>query len=98
MIPFYVMLAGIAIARAAGLAGIRSLDDWHVASRVGLAIMFVLTGTAHFTSTRRDLVRTVPPQLPAPEALQGRTPTRKIFENPTSLDPRPAFWTAHMIS
>jgi uncharacterized membrane protein len=68
MIPFYFMIAAIAIARAAGTLW-APLDDWHAATRAGLAAMFVLTGTAHFNRTRGDLVRMVPPALPNPELL-----------------------------
>lgn len=69
MIPFYVMLAAIALARLAGALGFPRLDDWHAATRAGLCVMFLLTGAAHFTATRGDLVRMVPPQLPNPGAL-----------------------------
>jgi uncharacterized membrane protein len=66
MIVFYVMVAGILAARAAGALGIGALADWAGATRAGLALMFVFTGLAHFTKTRDDLVRMVPPQLPRP--------------------------------
>ena len=69
MIPFYVMVAGIAAARVLGPIGWPALDDWRISVRVGLAIMFVFTGLAHFTRTRVDLVRMVPPQLPNPAML-----------------------------
>ena len=69
MIPFYVMLAGIALARVAGEVVGPPFDTWEGATRGGLALMFVFTGLAHFTRTRADLVRMVPPQLPRPEAL-----------------------------
>lgn len=69
MIAFYVMLAGILLARAAGYLGVPSLGDWHAATRVGMAVMFIFTGLAHFTRTREDLVRMVPPQLPTPHHL-----------------------------
>jgi uncharacterized membrane protein len=69
MIPFYMMNAAILIARALGALVWTALDDWKVATRLGLAVMFVFTGMAHFTSTRRDLIRMVPPQFPNPSAL-----------------------------
>src|SRR5437899_10285455 len=73
MIPLYVMLASIGVARAIGALGWTLLDDWHVATRVGLAVMFVFTGAAHFVGTRQDLVRMVPPQFPNPGALATLT-------------------------
>ena len=69
MIPLYVMIAAIAVARVVGAIGWRGLDDWQIATRVGLAVMFIFTGVAHFTGTRGDLVRMVPPRLPNPELL-----------------------------
>ena len=66
---FYIMVAGILGARTAGALGAPGLEDWSAATRVGLALMFVVTGIAHFTRTRRDLVRMVPPQLPRPGLL-----------------------------
>jgi uncharacterized membrane protein len=65
VIPLYVMTAGILIARAAGALW-PALDGWQAATRAGLALMFVFTGTAHFTRTRADLIAMVPPQIPLP--------------------------------
>jgi uncharacterized membrane protein len=73
MLVFYVMLAAIVAARIAGAAGVTALDSLPAATRAGLAVMFVFTGLAHFTKTRHDLVRMVPPQLPFPEALVAIT-------------------------
>jgi len=69
MIPLYVMLVAIASARAIGAFVWAPLNDWQAAVRVGLAVMFVFTGLAHFTSTRTDLIHMVPPQLPFPALL-----------------------------
>lgn len=69
MIPLYVMVTAIAIARAAGAIGWTPLDGWHAATRAGLCVMFLFTGIAHFTRTRSDLVRMVPRQLPNPALL-----------------------------
>jgi uncharacterized membrane protein len=63
------MLGGIIAARAAGALGVAAFDSWQVATRAGLALMFVFTGIAHFNRTRADLVRMVPPVLPNPELL-----------------------------
>jgi hypothetical protein len=62
VILFYVMIAGIAAARVVGAVGWQALDDWRIATRVGLAVMFIFTGAAHFTGTRADLVRMVLPR------------------------------------
>ncbi|WP_431933170.1 DoxX family protein [Micromonospora sp. RP3T] len=69
MAPLIALLAGTATARIAGLLGVDALDGWHPALRVGLALMFLLTGVAHFTSRRADLIAMVPPALPRPGLL-----------------------------
>ena len=70
MAPLIALLAGAALARLVGLAGVEALDGWWPALRVGLALMFVLTGLAHFGLGRRDaLIAMVPPRLPNPAVL-----------------------------
>jgi len=70
MLPFYVMLIGILVARGIGLAGWTVLDDWQSATRVGLSMMFFFTASAHFAPrTRGDLIGMVPPFLPMPGVL-----------------------------
>lgn len=79
MIVLYVMLAAITAARIAGLLGVDALDSWHSAVRAGLAVMFIFTGVAHFTKTRADLIRMVPPQLPAPGLLVTLTGIAEVL-------------------
>jgi len=70
MAPLVTLLAGTVLARLLGLLGVDFLDGWPPALRVGLALMFVLTGLAHFGLGRRaSLVAMVPPRLPRPELL-----------------------------
>ncbi|MET8835570.1 DoxX family membrane protein [Micromonospora sp. NPDC004540] len=69
MAPLIALFAGTAVARLAGLLGLAALDGWHPALRVGLALMFALTGSAHFLSRRADLIAMVPPGLPRPALL-----------------------------
>lgn len=69
MIVLAVLLLGIVIGRLAGAAGVARLDSWAAAVRLGLAVMLVFTATAHFTSTRHDLVRMVPDVVPYPMAV-----------------------------
>lgn len=45
-------------------------DTWPAALAAGLALMFILTGVAHFVpSMRRDMIAIVPPRLPRPALL-----------------------------
>jgi uncharacterized membrane protein len=58
------LLLGTAAARIAGWLGVDYVDGWPQAIAVGLALMFVMTGVAHFApGMRRDMIAIVPPGL-----------------------------------
>jgi uncharacterized membrane protein len=67
------LLLGSATARIVGWLGPDEwtyVDGWPQAIAVGLALMFVVTGVAHFVpDMRRDMVAIVPPALPMPSRL-----------------------------
>jgi uncharacterized membrane protein len=70
MAPLIALTGGWLVARLVGLLGVAALDGWQPALRIALALMFVLTGTAHFSRKRRgDLIRMVPPAFPRPDLL-----------------------------
>jgi uncharacterized membrane protein len=70
MAPLIVLITGSLLARLVGVLGVDALDGWQAALRVGLALMFLLTGVAHFSAKRRgDLIQMVPPALPRPDLL-----------------------------
>ncbi|MFU8852107.1 DoxX family membrane protein [Micromonospora sp. SL1-18] len=69
MAPLIALIAGTAAARSIGLLGVAAADGWHPALRVGLALMFAVTASAHFLSRRADLIAMVPPRLPRPDLL-----------------------------
>jgi len=94
MIPFFVMLGAIVGARVAGAISVEALDSWLAATRIGLALMFAFTGVAHFSRTREDLVRMVPPQLPAPGLLVTLTGVAELLGAIGLLVPATARWAA----
>ena len=58
------LLLGTAAARIAGWLGVDYVDGWPQAVAVGLALMFTMTGVAHFApGMRRDMIAIVPPAL-----------------------------------
>lgn len=69
MIPLIVLVAVLLLARAVGHFGVKPLDSWPAATRVGLAVMFGFTAAAHFNAMRADMVRMVPPWVPEPELM-----------------------------
>jgi len=64
MVVLIILAVGTLLARLAGLEGVKFLDSWPAASRAGLTIMLLFTGSAHFNSTRHDLARMLPPAIP----------------------------------
>ena len=69
MVPLAVLVTATLLARLAGRLGVKPLQHWPAATRVGLAVMLCLTASAHFNSMRADLVRMVPPSIPNPELM-----------------------------
>ena len=74
MAPLIALVAGSLAARLVGWLGVDYVSSWPSAVAVGLALMFVVTGIAHFVNPlRRDLIAIVPPRLPAPALLVSVT-------------------------
>src|ERR1700743_2757540 len=74
MAPLIALLNGSVAARIVGWLGVDYVDTWVKAIAVGLAVMFVLTGAAHFVPPLRgSLIAIVPPRLPAPGLLVSFT-------------------------
>ncbi|MCZ7420928.1 DoxX family protein [Verrucosispora sp. WMMA2044] len=95
MAPLIALVAGTGLARLVGLAGLSALDGWHPALRVGLALMFVMTGIVHFVGRRRqDLIAMVPPRLPRPDLLVTVTGVLELAGAVGLLVPATARWAA----
>jgi uncharacterized membrane protein len=72
--PLIALVSGTLVARLIGWLGVDYVDGWPTAVAIGLALMFVVTGIAHFVNPlRRDLIAIVPPRLPAPGQLVTAT-------------------------
>jgi len=71
MTPFIVLVGSFLLFRALGAVGVAPLASLVVSLRCGLAVMFLLTASAHFGTRRGDLVRMVPPLFPRPALLCG---------------------------
>jgi uncharacterized membrane protein len=69
MAVLVVLSIALVLARIAGALGIKPLDSWPAAVRVGLAAMLLFTSAAHFGSLRHDLARMMPPGVPSPMAM-----------------------------
>jgi uncharacterized membrane protein len=69
MAPLVFLVLGSVGARVSGLSGVDTVDTWPAALRVGVALMFTVTGLAHFIGMRGELIAMVPAQLPQPGLL-----------------------------
>jgi len=74
MAVFLSLVLGSLAARVVGWLGVDYVDSWPAAIAVGLALMFTMTGVAHFVpGMRRDMIAIVPPRLPKPALLVTTT-------------------------
>jgi uncharacterized membrane protein len=69
MAVLIVLFSSWIVFRILGALGVHALAGWAPSAACALAVMFVFTGIAHFTVTRRDLVRMVPEMFPQPMLL-----------------------------
>lgn len=88
MAPLIVLVAATLLARLVGRLGVKPFQQWSAATRVGLAVMFCFTASAHFNSMRADLVRMVPPTIPNPELIVRFTGVCEVLGAVGLLIPR----------
>jgi uncharacterized membrane protein len=75
LVPLVLLTALVAF-RATGALGVSRFDTWRSSAAHALAVMLVLTASAHFAPpsvtvmpNSADLVAMVPPQIPFPELM-----------------------------
>lgn len=66
MAVLVVLLVSWVVFRGIGLLGVSALSTWQASAGYALAVMFVITGAAHFNGMRHDLERMVPRAFPRP--------------------------------
>lgn len=95
MAPFIaltVTFLGLLAASRVGASRLRW--RWFTSLRIALAVMFLVTGWAHFGSLRDDLIRMVPPLFPAPALLVTLTGLAELAGAAGLLHRRTAPWAA----
>ncbi|MFL6350334.1 MAG: hypothetical protein ACJ74Z_00580 [Bryobacteraceae bacterium] len=78
VIPFLLLVFGCLLFRALGALGVAFFANWQHSLRAALAIMFLLTASAHWGRKRIDLVRMIPPAFPGPGAIIAFTGVAEI--------------------
>jgi uncharacterized membrane protein len=69
MVVLIVLVVSFAVLRLTGFLGVAVLDNGNLPLRLALCLMFMVAASAHWGRGRADLVRMVPPALPAPGIL-----------------------------
>ncbi|WP_426445307.1 DoxX family protein [Paenibacillus sp. S-38] len=69
MLPFYVLLSAFLLFKVLGLIGLSYFEGWHTPLQGAVAVMLMLTASAHWGSRRPDLIRMVPPAFPRPDRI-----------------------------
>ena len=64
MVSLFVLVISFLLLRGIGLLGVEPLSSWRAAGRGALVIMFLFTGTSHFTSMKYDFAAMIPAPLP----------------------------------
>ena len=64
MTSVFVLVASFLVLRVVGWLGVKQLSSWRNAGRLALVIMFLFTGTSHFTSMKYDFAAMIPAPLP----------------------------------
>ncbi|HEX8870561.1 MAG TPA: hypothetical protein VF821_33150 [Lentzea sp.] len=94
MAPLIALVVVTSLVLIAGKLGVARLSSLPVALRGGLAVMFVLTGGAHFIGLREELIAMVPPFLPEPGLLVSATGVLELAGAAALLWSRTAGWSA----
>jgi len=79
MIPFIVLVITTLLLKIAGAAGVGLLTSWTWCLRGGLAVMFLLTASAHWGKRRGDLMAMVPRVFPRPDLMVSATGVFEIL-------------------
>ena len=88
MVPTLVLIVSFLFFVALGRLGVSVLHGWRTPLRWALAMMFLVTASAHFGNGRDDLIRMVPPIFPFPDVLVTVTGVLEILGAIGLLIPR----------
>ncbi|HEX9037503.1 MAG TPA: DoxX family protein [Ktedonobacterales bacterium] len=79
MVPFVVLIAAWLGLRGLGALGVAPLASWQTDAAYALALMFLVTASAHFGKSRADMIAMVPERLPLREQAVTLTGALEIL-------------------
>ena len=96
MLPLLLVIVATVLLRGLGNAGFGPWESWRLALLHALAVMFALTGIAHFGRLQRHLASLLPPGTPTPRLLVALAGVVQLGAGISLLVPAwrvPAAWT-----
>jgi uncharacterized membrane protein len=63
MAPLFILVISFLLLRGVGFLGVRRLSSWREAGLIAVVIMFLFTGTTHFTGMKYDYAAMLPGPL-----------------------------------
>ncbi|MFC5451809.1 DoxX family protein [Paenibacillus aestuarii] len=73
MVPFIALLVSGLLFRLFGAIGWNYFNSWQASLQAAVAVMLLLTASAHWGAKRKDLVQMVPPAFPNREWIVTAT-------------------------
>ncbi|NHN35468.1 DoxX family protein [Paenibacillus agricola] len=73
MVPFYALVASFLLFKGLGLIGLSYFGGWQSPLQGAVAVMLLLTASAHWGTRRPDLILMVPPAFPRPDLIVTAT-------------------------
>ncbi|WP_410511970.1 DoxX family protein [Paenibacillus sp. BR2-3] len=73
MVPFYALVVSFLLFWVLGLFGWSYFDGWHSPLQGAVAVMLLITASAHWGKRRPDLIRMVPVAFPKPDWIVTAT-------------------------
>jgi len=64
LIPLYVLVGAFLLFQMLGVLGLVYFEEWHPSLQGAVAVMLLVTASAHWGSKRPDLIQMVPKALP----------------------------------
>ncbi|MCR2805884.1 DoxX family protein [Paenibacillus soyae] len=69
MLPFYTLVASFLLFKGLGQLGLTYFEGWQTSLQGAVAVMLLLTASAHWGTRRPDLIRMVPPVFSRPDFI-----------------------------
>jgi uncharacterized membrane protein len=88
MAPLFVLVVSFLLLRGLGFLGVRRLSSWREAGLIAVVILFLFTGSTHFTAMKHDYAAMLPGFVPMKVSIIHITGALQILGAVGLLVPR----------